>query len=760
MTGMKYGIMCGRQPKDKYDREHAHMKQAKFTVAAVAAALALAAAAKPASEVHVTADMVAADNVTGALAASGHVQAVSAPVILRSESVTRDEDGEFKFSDPTHVTTCTNDWDHLHWRASGEVRFRDKKYVLLRNAWLHMWGVPVMWLPFWYYPMDTDYGWRVMPGYTSRWGAYVLTKYVYGICGSMAEGSYGLAGNTRLDLRMKNGVALGQTVKWNVGDFGTGKFKVYYAWDEDADRYDRHWNDQKEWHYSNWGNEVEKERYGFSFEHRADFTERDTFWVKAAYYSDSHFHHDFLRKAMLYDGNIFATHRANELAWEHVENSVSVGASVSGPLNDFYPGVARLPEFYFDVNPLPVLSLPVNYESQTRVGYLDRDYGKYGKRGTPAQYRYTPGPWANYNAFRLDTYHRLTLPMKFADVLSTVPRFALRGTYWSDSGVRATEVERAGSSGDDVWRTIVEGGVTFSARGTAEVSDGMDHVVEPYLDVLAQEAGISGLDRNGRIYQFDSIDASRDWLDHFAGRSRNLPYSWYGVTPGIRNALRVDSEGGTTRTLLDVDAYCSIQFNDTSYTSRDRRHRLVRDLEDPCYGEDAPFFVPGVRARWMPTKGATLSGRVEYDTDGDRLAYASVMWSHRLDEKFSYRVSYFGRDHRRWDYAATVYDRETMREDEFNWARYSFLEVGFEHEVCDAIAWSPYVRWDCREGEFDEIGTWIDFRTDCLGFRLSLSYENDFTRVDGSRYDHDFHAGFYIYLRALGPSSGNPFGGD
>ena len=60
----------------------------------------------------------------------------------------------------------------------------------------------------------------------------------------------------------------------------------------------------------------------------------------------------------------------------------------------------------------------------------------------------------------------------------------------------------------------------------------------------------------------------------------------------------------------------------------------------------------------------------------------------------------------------------------------------------------------------DEIGTWIDFRTDCLGFRFSVSYENDFKRVDGSTYEHDWNFGFFVYLRALGPSSGNPFHGD
>ena len=319
-------------------------------------------------------------------------------------------------------------------------------------------------------------------------------------------------------------------------------------------------------------------------------------------------------------------------------------------------------------------------------------------------------------------------------------------------------MRRAGSSGDDVWRTIVEGGVTFSARGSAEVSDGMTHVVEPYLDVLAQEAHVTGLDRGGRIYEFDNIDASRDWLDQFAGRSRNLPYSWYGVTPGFRNMLRTTDEHGVSRTLLDFDVYCAVQFNDTSYTPGNKAHRLVKNAEDPNYGEDDPMFVPGVRARWAPSVETMLTGRVEYDTENDKLAYGSLRWDHRLTDKFSYYASYWGRDHRRWDYASSPYDRTTMRRDEFNWAHYQFVEVGFEHELCDAVVWSPYIRWDCREGEFDEVGAWIDFRTDCLGFRFSASYENDYTRIDGSRYDHDWNCGFFVYLRALGPSSGNPFG--
>jgi hypothetical protein len=732
------------------------MKNSILFAAVFAAGLSFG---RPAGEMKITADKIAADNVTGALAASGSVRAVAWPVIMRSEFIGRSAEGKYVFSQPTAVTTCTNEWHHLHWKMTGEVEYENGRYLLLRNMWVRMWDVPVFWSPYWYYPMDTDYGWRVMPGYTSRWGAFLLTKYVYGICGSMEEGRYGLAGNARLDLRTENGVALGQTVKWNLAGLGKGKFKVYYAWDEDADRYDRHWNNSQKWNYRNWSSDVPDERYGLSFEHRADLTERDVLRVNAGYYSDSYFHYDFLRRSMFGQQNRFEDPNTNEAAWEHLENSYGLGVSVAGAMNDFYESTARLPEFYFDVNPQPLFSLPVNYESQSRIGYLNRDYARYGDSKTDLAFRYSPGIWADYNAFRFDTYHRLTLPMKFADVLSAVPRFALRGTFWSDSGYPSLDgKKRAGSTGDELWRTIVEGGVTFAARGRADLGGGWAHVVEPYLDVLAQEADYSGLSRGARPYIFDSLDASRDWLDQFAGRSRNLPYSWYGVTPGLRNVLLKDQEGGFARTVLDFDLYCAVQFNDTSYTEGDKYRRLAADAEDPNYGEDEPMFVPGARVRWLPAENTLLAGRAEFDTDAAELAYADIKWAQRITDKFNYYASYCARDHRRWDFSPAVYDPAVMTRDEFNRVHFRYFEVGFEHEICDAIVWSPFLRWDFRENEIDEVGTWIDYRTDCLGFRFSMSYENDYLRVDGSEYDHDWSFGFFIYLRALGPSSGTPFG--
>lgn len=724
-------------------------------IGAVLATGAFAAVADD-GRLQVTADRVAADNVTGAMAASGHVDAVCAPYHLKSDYIHCDENGKYTLSDPSHVTTCSNRWEDLHWRMTGEVVYDAGHSVVVRNAVGRLFEVPVIWLPYWYYPLDTDYGFRFMPGYSRRWGCYLMTKYVYRLAGTMDEGEYGLDAATRADWRAKNGFAVGQDFAWNLGEFGAGGFRSYFAWDEDYDRYDRHWSDAGRYNYCNWGSEVERDRYALEAFHRWNPTERDTVRGRVRYLSDSHFLQDLLSRQRFGLENDIGGYSENELAWEHNESYWGLGVSVSGPVNDFYGGTARLPEAYVDVMPQPVFSTPVNYESETRIGFLNRDPAEYGNAETSPYYRYRPGAWADYQCFRADTYHRLTLPMKAADVVSIVPRVAVRGTDWSASGYPSESgLDRSQRVDSDVQRVIAEGGVTFSARGRGDIGDGCAHVVEPYLDVLFQEANYNGLEKGARPYVFDAVDASRGWLDQFAGRSRNLPYSYYGMTPGVRNVIRKTEENGVERDYFEVDTYVAVQFNDTSYSNNgtDANRRLTEDPEDPNWGEDA-MYVPGARMVYHPTSDLTLGLRGEWNSQDETLAYASAMLRHQVDRKFSWYADYICRDHRLWDFSASPFDRSVMNEDIYNRAHFQYFEVGCEHEISDAWAWGPYLRWDLKEEELDEIGAWIDYRLDCLGFRLAVSYENEFELADGSTYEKDYSVGFYMYLRAFGPNGG------
>ena len=735
----------------------------------VASIASLLASASPVdlsgSALNLSADKMAVDRITGSLVASGNVVAVSKPYRMLSDRVSK-IGNVYSFSENTMVTTCTNDLDCLHWCTFGALDYDEGREIVARNMTLKMFGVPVFWWPYWWQPLNTDYGWRVMPGYSSRWGGYLLTKYVYDITDNFATSDWGLRGNTRLDLRTENGVALGQSIRWKMGDFGEGKFKVYYLWDEDAERYDKNWRNKDKYNYSNWESEFSDERYALEFSHKWEVTERDIVRMRATYYSDSEFAYDFLRDGVMRLANPYADTLRSELAWEHIEDTVGLGVSVSGSLNDFYMSTARLPEFYFDVAPQKMFSLPVNYESSSRIGWLNRNYAKFGDSMTSPRYRYSPGIWADYQAFRADSYHRLTLPFKIEDAVSIVPRAGLRGTYWSHSGVESLSgYARASQCEEDVVRSIVEGGITFSARGVAPMGEKWEHMVEPYADVLVQEANYTGLTKGRRVLYFDSVDGSAEWLDQFAGRSRNLPYSWHGITPGVRNAFRKAGEDGRMRLFFDFDFYAAIQFNDSSWTEGNKYHRLTKSQEDPNYASTSDALInPGFRARLFPASDCALMSRVEWDGENDTIAYADIEFSKSFSKSFKGAFSYSSRNHRYWDFSSTPFkpvsrhDTAYMRNEDFNWAKYSYFGVELEHEICDAIAWGPFVRWDMRGHELDEIGAWIDLRTDCLAFRFSISYENDYIRNDGSSYDHDWSFSMGIYLRALGNQAGSMFG--
>ena len=716
-----------------------------MTTAMILAAAAVAAE----TTMTFTADKVAADRVTGAAVATGHVVAVRTPYSLRSDYLVKTADGLYRFAWPTCATTCTNEVGHTHWNVTGELEYKERDSVVLRDACLRFLEIPIFWLPYFYYPLGTDCGFSWMPGYSSRWGAYLLTKYRYHIAGDekYSDNTWWLWGATRLDLRYENGIGIGEDLYWNLGDFGHGEFGVYYARDEAAgDRYGRMWAFPLTWGS---GTDVGRDRYIYTLKHRWEATERDVVRVRGTYLSDPYFLSDFQRGSFFSLKDRWFSYANSGVFWEHLEDALSVGAEVSGRLNDFYGMTGRLPEFYLDVNPLPLGFLPLTYESQNRVGALRRDFAEY-RGGIYSDYGTNPGPWADYSAVRVDTAHRVTAPVNLLeDILSAAPRVGYRGTYWSATGGSDLTGRRPAAEFGEAFRSIGEMGVTFSARGTADVNDEWRHMVEPYLDVLAQEAWYSGIDARSRPYVFDNLDASMTWEDQFAGRGRALPYSYYGITPGLRNAWSTLDERGGVRRVLDVDAYAAAQFNTASLTPGEDLRRLAYP-GSPNGAEDHPWFVPGARVRWTPDDDTLMGARIEYESDGNRIPCAGFFARQKLDEDFSFRVRYDLRRHRYWDFAS-------FPRAHHGYAQFHLVELSCEHKVCDWLAWGPMIRWDLNEQELDSVGGWIDYMTDCLGFRFMVEFENDYTTIDGYRWGDDWSFGFYIYLRCFGPDSGDVF---
>lgn len=709
-----------------------------------------------------TADVIAVDNVTKAAVASGHVHAVVKPFSLLSELMTRDENGVMTFTDPTTATTCTNEVGHTHWDITGELQYRSHDSVVLRNAWVTMFDVPVLYVPYLWYPLDTDCGFRWMPGYQGRWGGYVLTRYAYHILGSADHNDalYWLKGATDIDWRYKHGVAVGERLNWNLADFGKGGFQVYYAWDNNADK--AYGDDIRT---GDWGSAVERERYALSFNHNLQLTERDRIFMRASHLSDSYFAEDFMRTTAEFFNirDRYTTYSNSGAFWEHLEKRFVTGVEVSGRLNKFYGMTQRLPEFYLDVNPGPLFSLPINYESQNRIGILDRKFAKFGNAGTTV-FGTNPGVWADYTTFRFDTYHRLSQSFRTCDdVLAIVPRVGYHGTYWENGAKSDYHGTSRAETTSSMFRSIAEAGVTFAARAKGWVNDEVSHTIEPYTDVLAQKAWYSGADGNARPLVFDNIDASTVWEDQFAGRGRNLPYTYFGLTPGIRNAWSKLEEDGTLRQFFELDVYAATVFGKTDFDGdtlyRDYDAHKLATAGERNYGKDDINVMPGMRLKWNVEKDTSIRTRAEYDMDRGRMAVADLSFVRRVSPTFEYSAAYIYRNHRIWDFSSIPYGTGIRNADELNFVRVHMFTLAATYQPLDWFAFSPILRWDAFDGELDAIGSWFDFMTDCLGFRFICEYTGAYTRMDGYERDSNFTVGFYLYLRTLEQTNREIFSG-
>ena len=621
---------------------------------------------------------------------------------IHTEEVTRREDGRFDIQD-IRVTTCTNAPGSWHWHVRGRGRYKDNDYVEVFNAVPYLFGVPFGWLPYWFRDLDRHYGFRLMPGYTSKWGAYLLGGYVFKIYEAPKDTGPKVSGSTHLDYRTRRGVGFGQNVRWDLKEFGVGRFESYYAWDDDP---------SDDWDDRNWMSQVDHDRYRFRLFHKADLTPRDRLLLRGTVNSDSEMGNDFFEK-----DNRGESIPMNFLSWDHHETSWAFGTSVSGPLNDFYSGSSHLPEGWLSIMPrqLPFTdSLPllngIRYESENRLGYYERQYAHY--KGAIPDFEFYPGEWADYDTVRGDTAHRFTYPMKFRDILSVVPRVGYRGTYYSDT-----------LSDEDVAFHSADLGLELSMRATSVWKENRRHILEPYLDYSFQPTD-STMEGGDRRYYFDHLDRSLGWQDLFGRDGTWLPYDWHGIRPGLRNLIQTRTAKGDVRTLFDLDTYAVAQF----------------DSEGPY--DDKGLSLLGTRMVYTPNDRLEIGSCGEWDVEEDAVAYFNFSSFYKVNEFFRLGGGYIGRDHDIHDYGDTP-----IRQ--WNRMRQNLAYGGFTHTINDQWSWSCFVRYDFRRDEVDEIGGYIQYQLDCLAFQLRSSYINDYKRIDGSERDDDFRVSFTMWIRNL-----------
>ncbi len=635
---------------------------------------------------------------------------------VKADSTARDDDGVLH-ARRTTVTTCANPEEHWHWSVTGTGRYKDREFLELRDGTGTLFGLPLLWMPYYYRDLNTNYGWRFMPGYTGKWGAYLKMGYVYPIAGSSEQGNY-LYGKNVLELRSKFGVGVGQELTWGTrgGIFGEdtrqwGRLTLYYAYhrdDQDAED-------------ANWQSSYDDHRWSIGFRENIEFGPRDSLKIRAEKVSDSQFRQDYDELSVR-----AAAQPLGIANYEHRENAWVTSLAVAGPLDSFYAGTRRLPELRLEILPQPFLGIDkLYYESQNAIGWLRRQPAKYnGVHDT--QYMWRPGNWAYYDTLRIDTRHILRRPFTLTDGVTFTPRVGWRGTYYADS-----------PDGDSTFRSLFEIGATLQARYWRDYET-MRHTVIPYLDFTWVPG--SQAKATDQPYVFDGRDQEFEWRDRYRSDGLTPSHRYTGIRFGLRNILQELSEEGASNRIFNADLYgvyvLQTQDHWVRWTHRDQPGR--NNFTDPAFRfkEETGLRVLGANLSYAPSKTIELYTDFQYDPEENRLALWDINARFEVDPLTLY-IGYLTRDHEVYDYywADRVDD--------------ALVYGGFIHHFSDTVDWSLYARYNTDRNDLEEVGGFFQYSLDCISFRFNLGYLPSYTTEDDYKHDSDIRLSIGAWLRAF-----------
>jgi len=424
---------------------------------------------------------------------------------------------EFRVKDALFTTDDSSQPDfHVKSRS---VRIYTDSRVVFSNSTLYVGQTPIFWFPYLFANINNT-GFAFLPGYDSRWGAYLLTAYSFPLI-------TGVDATARAEWRSDFGPSLGLDLdmKYGKNDRSYGKLRTDYVFETKDVTSVEAPGEPAETRTTN--------RYRVSFQQRLFLTDDIYATADINLLSDVDFLEDFYPSEYRVDpqpDNVVALTKWNEF--------YTMNLIARWQMNDFQDVTERLPEFVMDFKQLQFFGLPVNYDGETGVANLRRTFSD-----DPS---FDETEFPDYNAVRFDTYHQWSLPKTCFGWLSVTPKAGIRGTYYSQSGTFLTQ--KGGDEAIDpvtgeptiinpqiestplnnptstleskgaVFRVVANYGVEVSTKFSKTFEkfqnrwlglDGLRHVVQPYVNYSGvYNFGPSPSD----IYQFDRVVESTQLL--------------------------------------------------------------------------------------------------------------------------------------------------------------------------------------------------------------------------------------------------------
>ena len=508
------------------------------------------------------------------------------------------------------------------------VRIYPRDRVIFSNVKLYVGRTPVFWYPYLYQSLNADSSFTFTPGYTSVWGAYLLTQTTFPL-------TEGVSGRVRLDLYADRGVGIGFEARWGAEKRSASPFAK--ATESRTEAKARELKTGENWgrfisyyiddsnpgtNRTSLGREpIDSARYRISLQDRTYFTRDIYSSVNINKLSDKRFLQDFEEAEFREHAN--PDNQINLTKWDENYSVILLGRKNIN--SDDFDGTEKLPELALDVKRQPIFGLPLFYDGETSLGQYKRNFSK-------------DSLFPDYESFRADTYHQLSRPGTYFGWLSINPHLGVRGTYYSDSGyiqetitdrvVTETKIGPDGlpvtttSTVRDIDEELIENGGLFRAAVTAglEMSfkfskafegvqsralglDGLRHVVQPYMNA----SFVYTNEEPDQILQFDRYNRSTKAppIDFPQFNAVDGLDNWSIVRLGVRNRWQTRRDN-LTFNWLEVDTFFDINLDRPDFGN-------LSALSD-----DGTFSNVYNRLRWQPLPwvGLTIDAQLPLFDEG------------------------------------------------------------------------------------------------------------------------------------------------
>lgn len=464
-------------------------------------------------------------------------------------------------------TTCVQPTPR--WQlTSGTVLLNLDHYALLTNSLFKVKGIPVLYLPVFYYPINDEdrstglliptYGTSTVRGQT------ISNAFFWAISRSMDA-------TVLHDWYSRTGQGLGAEYRYVTSPGSEGQIRFYNLREHEAE-------------YADGSGSVVTTPERRSYEVRGTMSQRlgTKFRARgrADYFSD-------ITVQQTYNQNIYDTSRRSRLYSGSVTGTLgSWNLAGAFDRNEFFYGTTQstvrggTPKISVQRSDKPLFGSPVYFSISTE-----------GAKFT-AQ-RKTATSVVDNGLSRFDVFPRVRFPFTRWQFLTVSTSAAFRYTYWTesrDSGGRNVE--------DPISRNYYElsaqvAGPTFNRiwnRPGSRYAEKLKHSIEPYFNVQ----------RVSPIEEFDEY-VKIDGVDTIVGRVTRISY-------GVNNRFFRKPGGGGRSTELVTVALGQSYYSDQRAAQYDRYYQT-------SYGTAPSRLSPlSLQVRAWPATGVNAQFRAEYDT--------------------------------------------------------------------------------------------------------------------------------------------------